>query len=69
MSDARLLTSGMTMNEYVQMRTSEPRKTPFPVYGGGITLPPDLRSQMSEDEVAAFNKLPADMQQKFINGQ
>lgn len=69
MSDARLLTSGMTMNEYVQMRTSEPRKTPFPVYGGGMTLPPDLRSQMSEDEVAAFNKLPADMQQKFINGQ
>jgi len=69
MSDARLLTSGMTMNEYVQMRTSEPRKTPFPVYGGAVQLPPNLRSQMSEDEVAAFNRLPADMQQKFINGQ
>lgn len=69
MSDARLLTGGMTMNEYIQMRTSEPRKTPFPVYGGGVQLPPNLKSQMSEDEVAAFNKLPADMQQKFITGQ
>jgi hypothetical protein len=69
MSDARLLTGGMTMNEYIQLRTSEPRKTPFPVYGGGVQLPPDLRSQMNEDEVAAFNKLPTDMQQKFINGQ
>lgn len=69
MEDARQLSSGMTYNQYIQMRTSKRRESPIPVYGGGMTLPPDLRSQMSEDEVAAFNKLPADMQQKFISGQ
>lgn len=69
MSDARLLTSGMTMNEYIQMRTSEPRKTPFPVYGGGVQLPPNLASQMSQDEIDAYNRLPVDMQQRFITGQ
>lgn len=69
MSDARLLTSGMTMNEYIQMRTSEPRKTPFPVYGGGVQLPPELASQMSQDEIDAYNRLPVEMQQRFITGQ
>jgi len=69
MEDARQLSSGMTYNQYIQMRTSKRRESPIPVYGGGVQLPPNLRSQMSEDEVAAFNKLPADMQQKFISGQ
>lgn len=69
MQDARDLSSGMTYNQYIQSRTSKRRESPIPSYGGGIPLPPELRSQMTEAQIDAYNKLSEEMQRKFIGGQ
>ena len=69
MKDARDLSSGMTYNQYIQSRTSKRRESPIPSYGGGVQLPPNLAAQMSQEEIDAYNKLPVDMQQRFITGQ
>lgn len=69
MQDARDLSSGMTYNQYIQSRTSKRRESPIPIYGGGVQLPPNLAAQMSQTEIDAYNKLPVDMQQRFITGQ
>lgn len=69
MQDARDLSSGMTYNQYIQSRTSKRRESPIPSYGGGIPLPPELRSQMNQAQIDAYNKLSEEMQRKFIGGQ
>lgn len=69
MKDARELSSGITYNEYIQRRTSKRRESPIPNYGGGVQLPPELQSQMTPEQIAAFKRLSPDMQEKFIGGQ
>jgi hypothetical protein len=69
MQDARELSSGITYNEYIQRRTSKRRESPIPSYGGGVQLPPELQSQMTPEQIAAFERLSPDMQEKFIGGQ
>jgi hypothetical protein len=69
MQDARELSSGITYNEYIQRRTSKRRESPIPSYGGGVQLPPELQSQMTPEQIAAFKRLSPDMQEKFIGGQ
>ena len=69
MQDARELSSGITYNEYIQRRTSKRRESPIPNYGGGVQLPPELQSQMTPEQIAAFKRLSPDMQEKFIGGQ
>jgi hypothetical protein len=69
MQDARELSSGITYNEYIQRRTSKKRESPIPSYGGGVQLPPELQSQMTPEQIAAFKRLSPDMQEKFIGGQ
>lgn len=69
MQDARDLSSGMTYNQYIQSRTSKRRESPIPSYGGGIPLPPELRSQMNQAQIDAYNKLSEEMQRRFIGGQ
>ena len=69
MQDARDLSSGMTYNQYIQSRTSKRRESPIPSYGGGIPLPPKLRSQMNQAQIDAYNKLSEEMQRKFVDGQ
>lgn len=70
MQDARELSSGITYNEYIQRRTSKPRQSPIPSYGGGgVQLPPELSSQMSPAQIKAYEKLPRGMQEKFLGVQ
>ena len=69
MQDARELSSGITYNEYIQRRTTKRRESPIPSYGGGVQLPPELQSQMTPEQIAAFKRLSPDMQEKFIGGQ
>lgn len=69
MGDAQQLSTGITYNEYIQMRASKRRESPIPVYGGGAILPESLKSQMDASQIEAFNKLPLEQQQRFINGQ